>query len=89
MLKVILVERLAVLIWRHRWLLMAERAELAATNFSLKFPSKGSNILNHFPRYEANIDRAFDRTLTQLERNQRMRMGHPVAPPIELVVSSS
>ena len=83
----ILVERLAVTTWRHRRLLIAERAELAATDFPMKLPSNDSNILNRFPRYEANIDRAFDRTLTQLERHQRMRLGQPVVPPIKLDIS--
>jgi DNA repair ATPase RecN len=40
-------------------------------------------------RYEANLDRAIDRTLTQLERLQRMRMGQPLMPPIKVDLSSS
>ena len=40
-------------------------------------------------RYEASIERMFDRTLSQLERLQRMRLGQPVPPAIKLDVSSS
>jgi hypothetical protein len=36
-------------------------------------------------RYEASLERAFDRTLAQLERLQRMRLGQPVLPKLELV----
>ena len=40
-------------------------------------------------RYEANLERAVDRTLTQLERLQRMRLGQPVVPPIKVDISAS
>jgi len=39
-------------------------------------------------RYEASLERAFDRTLNQLERLQRMRLGHNVAPPLKIDVSA-
>jgi hypothetical protein len=39
-------------------------------------------------RYEAHLSREFDRTLSQLERWQRMRKGQPVLPPIKVEVSS-
>ena len=45
--------------------------------------------LDRLLRYEANLERNFDRTLTQLERFQRMRLGQPVASPIKLDISSS
>jgi hypothetical protein len=38
-------------------------------------------------RYETTLERAFDRTLTQLERLQRMRLGQPVSAPIKLSLS--
>ena len=38
-------------------------------------------------RYEASVDRAFDRTLSQLERLRRMRLGHAVPPPLRLELS--
>jgi hypothetical protein len=45
--------------------------------------------LDRLLRYEASLERAFDRTLNQLERTQRMRLGQPVVPPINLNISSS
>jgi hypothetical protein len=33
-------------------------------------------------RYEAHLSREFDRTLAQLERRQRMRLGQPVLPKL-------
>ena len=39
-------------------------------------------------RYEGTLERGFDRTLAQLERLQRFRMGHPVPPPIKVSLSS-
>lgn len=38
-------------------------------------------------RYETHLSREFDRTLSQLERLQRMRLGQPVIPPINLRLS--
>lgn len=84
-----LVEKAAVLIWRHRRLVATETAELEGSGLALDFDSKDSDILNRFPRYEASIDRALDRTLSQLERYQRIRLGQPVAPLIKVDVSSS
>jgi len=40
--------------------------------------------LDRLVRYEASLERAFDRTLAQLERLQRMRLGQPVIPRVEL-----
>jgi len=38
--------------------------------------------------YEASLERAFDRTLNQLDRLQRMRRGQPVPPRIDVTLSS-
>jgi len=35
-------------------------------------------------RYEASLERSFDRTLSQLERLRRMRLGQPVLPTVEV-----
>jgi len=40
--------------------------------------------LERLVRYETSLERAFDRTLAQLERVQRMRLGQPVAPRLEV-----
>ena len=39
-------------------------------------------------RYEGGIEQQFDRTLTQLERVQRMRLGQAVPPLAKLEVST-
>ena len=41
-------------------------------------------VSERFLRYEAHLSREFDRTLSQLERLQRMRLGQPVVPPIDV-----
>lgn len=38
--------------------------------------------LERLLRYEASLERAFDRTLTQLQRLQEIRLGRPVARPL-------
>jgi hypothetical protein len=38
-------------------------------------------------RYEAHLSREIDRTLSQLERLQRMRRGQPVLPPVKVDLS--
>ena len=47
-----------------------------------------SSGLDRLLRYEASLERSFDRTLSQLERQQRMRRGQPVAPRIDVNVSA-
>jgi hypothetical protein len=42
---------------------------------------------DRFLRYEAALERIFDRTLTQLERLQRMRLGQPTIPPVKVEVA--
>jgi len=39
---------------------------------------------DHLLRYEGSLERNFDRTLSQLERLQRMRLGQPVLPKLEV-----
>lgn len=43
--------------------------------------------LDRVLRYEASVERAFDRTLAQLERLQRLRRGQPVAPRVDVTIS--
>jgi hypothetical protein len=40
--------------------------------------------LERLLRYEASLERAFDRTMAQLERMQRIRTGQPVPPRLEV-----
>jgi len=46
-----------------------------------------SERLDRLLRYEASLERSFDRTLNQLERMQRLRRGQAVAPRIDVTVS--
>jgi hypothetical protein len=59
--------------------------------------NKGELLRRHVPespeldrllRYEASLERAFDRTLAHLERQQRLRLGQPVAPRIDVNFSA-
>lgn len=43
--------------------------------------------LDRLLRYESSLERAFDRTLTQLERSQRMRKGQPLPPQLDVKIS--
>ena len=43
--------------------------------------------LDRLLRYETSLERAFDRTLTQLERAQRIRKGQPLPPQLDVKVS--
>jgi hypothetical protein len=45
--------------------------------------------LDRLLRYLTTLERSFDRTLSQLERLQRMRLGQPVLPKVELQHSLS
>jgi hypothetical protein len=47
------------------------------------------NGLDRLLRYEASLERTFDRTLSQLERLQRIRLGQPVPPSINLNVTTA
>jgi hypothetical protein len=40
--------------------------------------------LDRLLRYETSLERSIDRTLSQLERLQRMRLGQPVLPKLEV-----
>lgn len=44
----------------------------------------GARKLDLLLRYETTLERAIDRTLSQLERLQRMRLGQPVLPKLEV-----
>lgn len=93
----VLVEQLAVLKWRYRRVLAAEVAKNKEPMFeldaSLGFNMiKNEHVFDHpdgILRYEASIERSFDRTLSQLERLQRIRLGQPVLPKLEVQHSLS
>ena len=82
------VERLATLLWRERRLIIAD----GESNFGIGIdflglgkPPSSDQLL----RYETTLDRRIDRILAQLERFQRIRLGQPVPPRIDVNLSSS
>ena len=62
----------------------SQGSELLRTAAFVPHPHVGDRL----QRYEASLERSFDRTLSQLERLQRMRLGQPVAPPIKVNFSA-
>jgi hypothetical protein len=44
-------------------------------------------VTDRLQRYEGNLERSFDRTLSQLECLQRLRLGQPVPPALKVDVS--
>jgi hypothetical protein len=61
----------------------AARTQLAVLSRKVPDPS----VLDRLLRYEASLERAFDRALSQLERLQRIRRGQSVPPPINVNIS--
>jgi hypothetical protein len=59
------------------------RTKLLALSRSIPDATQMDRLL----RYGTSLDREMDRTLKQLERLQRMRLGQPLAPPIDVNVS--
>ena len=90
MLEEVLVDKLAALLWRHRRLIIADgERPLNGTGFSgLSFDLSGSPSLDLLLKYETNLERAFDRTLNQLERRRWIRKGQPVAPTVNVNLST-
>jgi hypothetical protein len=60
-----------------------ERIEFNKLTHLVPPPAVSERLL----RYETHLSREFDRTLSQLERLQRMRLGLPIVPPINLRLS--
>jgi hypothetical protein len=68
-----------------------ERASIECNRMKLESLRRNvpdSPRLDQLLRYSASLERTFDRTLNHLERAQRMRLGQPVPPPINVNVSS-
>jgi hypothetical protein len=61
----------------------SERLKLASLSGSVPDAMQMDRLL----RYGTSLDREMDRTLKQLERLQRMRLGQPLPPPIDVNVS--
>lgn len=63
----------------------ASKLELESLRLTVPEGPQAERLL----RYEAALSREIDRTLNQLERTPRMRLGHPVPPPINLNITAS
>jgi hypothetical protein len=71
-----------------------KRARARIESNRMKLEALSRNVpdapqLDRLLRYETAISREIDRTLNQLERLQRMRLGQLVPPPINLNVTTS
>ncbi|HXX19632.1 MAG TPA: hypothetical protein VEJ46_09535 [Candidatus Acidoferrum sp.] len=62
-----------------------EKAEIDRLCGSIPGPLDMERLI----RYETTLERALDRTLNQIERLQRLRLGQPVLPAIQVDVSTS
>ena len=72
----------------ERW--EKERASIEASRLKLEAQRRTvpySPRLDQLIRYSASLERTFERTLNQLERAQRRRLGQPVPPPLNVNVS--
>lgn len=84
----LLVDKVAVLFWRLRRLIIAERDQpKSKLEIALK-DDLGPPPLDLLLRYESNLERAIERALNQLERRQRIRKGEPVPPTLNVNVST-
>ncbi len=69
-----------------------ERASIESERIrleSLRWNVPNAPQLDRLLRYEATLERAFNKGLIQLERLQRMRRGEAIAPPLNVNLSSS
>jgi hypothetical protein len=89
MLEGVLVDKLAAVLWRHRRLLIAEGQQFEKTKGSIFLSGiepegmRMELLLRHGP----SLDRELDRILKQLERLQRIRLGQPVPPSIDVNIA--
>jgi hypothetical protein len=61
----------------------ASKERLKAACGQVPQPAREDRLL----RYETTLDRAFEKTLSQLERLQRIRKGQPVSPTLNVNVA--
>lgn len=87
----LLVDKLVTLAWIQRRviIMVGEQTQGGLEDVLLRQNAQGGQPLDLLLRYLTNLDRIFDRTLSQLERLQGARKGQPVAPRIDVKLSSS
>jgi hypothetical protein len=84
----LLVDKLVILFWRLRRLIIADRGQPVG-GLTMGFADiLGSSTPDLLLRYESTLDRAIERTLEQLERQQRIRNGQALPPTLNVNVSS-
>ena len=66
-----------------------KKEQISVESERVKLKSRRLRVPYSLLRYSVYLDRALDRTFKQLERAQRMRLGQPVAPLIDVNVSTS
>lgn len=70
---------------RKRDSIELERTRLEILRHNVPEPGRLDRLL----RCEASLERSFDRTLSQLERLQRQRLGQPVTPRLDVNISNN
>lgn len=88
MLEVVLVDKLAAVLWRYRRLLIAEGLQFESVTDILNLVEPVMIQMDLLVRYGPSLDRELDRILRQLERRQRMRFGQPLPPSIDVNITS-
>ena len=68
----------------RRWLSRKEEERKLGETAALVPPPR---VADNLRRYEGMFERNIDRTLNQIERLQRMRLGHAVPPPVKVELS--
>ncbi len=84
MLEVVLVNKLAAVLWRHRRMLIAEGQQLEKGREVIRLIESDMMPMDHVLRYGPSLERELERILKQLERCQRMRLGQPLPPSIDV-----
>jgi hypothetical protein len=62
----------------------SKRMEIECSRASVPYTPQSDRLL----RYEASLERAFDRTLSQLERRQQLRLGRALPPTLKVNLST-
>jgi hypothetical protein len=88
MLEVVLVDKLAAVLWRYRRMLIAEGQQLEKGREVSRLIEPDMMQMDLLLRYGPSLDRELERILKQLERRQRMRLGQPVPPSIDVNIAT-
>jgi hypothetical protein len=84
----LLVDKLAVNVWRLRRLVIAEKKQATKKSEYSALVDDDAPRLELLLRYESSLERTFDRTLNHLDRLKRIREGQAVPPALNVNVST-